>query len=337
MRRYVIGMILGLLATPLTLLGGYQAVVRFWPEHLPAPAITSLEPLDEKLRYLRERYDDGPPDVLTVGSSITWRHLDGDALVAEGGRDLTVLNGGTGLLKTHQTRAMIHFYLDRFPGIGTIATFVGLPDFDDCLRRPAELMDPEDATAYAFDQVDPLPLYLRYFAPVRYVRTGLDLPDRRRPLIGDLWQDEYGSGPMQVPTEMQDGLRYGRIDLDPNCVDQLVTLAEEIRAGGRRFVIVFPPTHPDYWRHYPRGRHRLQTIIATVRERVEPLGVPVIDMHADPAYRAADFWDAFHMQWTAVQRFSARIAPVLAGDGDGTGATAIRAEAPRTEPATTIR
>lgn len=313
MVRYVIGMALGALATPAVLLSLYLGVSRYLPDHLPAPAITSLEPLDEKLRYLRDRFDGETPDVLTVGSSITWRHLDGDTLVRAAGGDLTVLNGGTGLLKTHQTRAMVQFYLDRFPGIVTIATFVGLPDFDDCKRRPASLMDPEDAAAYAFEQAEPLPLYLEYFAPVRYVRTGLNLPERTEPLTGDLWQDEYGSGPMQIPQEMQEGLRYGRIDLDPLCIDQLVALAVDMEAAGKRFVIVFAPTHPDYWKYYPGGLNRLRATIAQVKQRVRPHGAQVVDMHVDPDYLAADFWDAFHMQWAAVRRFTAEIAPALTG------------------------
>lgn len=328
MVRYTVGMLLGIMATPAMLLAVYFGVSRFLPDHLPAPAITILEPLDEKLRYLRERHDGEAPDIIVVGSSITWRQLDGNALEVQSKRGIKILNGGTGLLKTHQTRAMVRFYLDRFPETHTIATFVGLPDFEDCKGLPAEVMDRADAAAYAFEEADPLPLYLRYFAPIRYVRTGLDLPARRQPFIGDLWQDRYGSGPMQIPKEKQQGLRYGRIGTDPSCIDPLIALAEELRGAGRHFVIVFPPTHPDYWRHFPGGRKRLQTVVEAIQTRVRPLGATVVDMHADADYRAEDFWDAFHMQWTAVQRFSARLAPLLTGMEDGDSGMMTRVDRP---------
>ena len=45
---------------------------------LPAPAITRIEYLDEKLRFLRER-PELKPEIVAVGSSIAWRQLDGDA------------------------------------------------------------------------------------------------------------------------------------------------------------------------------------------------------------------------------------------------------------------
>ena len=47
-----------------------------WTDRLPAPPVTKVEFLDEKLRFLRERPDLDPPFVL-VGSSMALRQFDG--------------------------------------------------------------------------------------------------------------------------------------------------------------------------------------------------------------------------------------------------------------------
>src|SRR3546814_18566499 len=75
----------------------YAAFATVWPESLPAPAISRLVQIDEKLRFLRQ-HPGLDPEVLAVGSSITWRQIDGDAFsTSVDGDDGRFLNGGTGM------------------------------------------------------------------------------------------------------------------------------------------------------------------------------------------------------------------------------------------------
>lgn len=127
----------------------------------------------------------------------------------------------------------------------------GPPDFADGTREPAVLLNHQDAAAYAFNDWPAAYFYFRYLSPQRYMRTALTLAARRAPYAGDLFLDDYGSGPIEVPREMQRGLRYGAISPDPVCAKALVKLSHRMTALNVRLVVVFALIHPDYRRRYP--------------------------------------------------------------------------------------
>src|SRR3546814_12579416 len=107
------------------------------------------------------------------------------------------------MLKIHQTRDLLEFYLDHFENVGTVLILTGPPDFADCTRQPAALLDHEDAGAYAFDRWPEAYFYFRSFSPPRSLRTAVRLARRRVPFRGDLFLDHYRSGPhdVQMPTQ----------------------------------------------------------------------------------------------------------------------------------------
>ena len=66
MKRFAIGFAAGAFAVYGGFAAAYAALSTVWPERLPAPAISRLETLDEKLRFIRER-PSLEPRLLAVG------------------------------------------------------------------------------------------------------------------------------------------------------------------------------------------------------------------------------------------------------------------------------
>lgn len=318
MKRFALGIGAGMVAVFGGLATAYGALSTVWPQSLPAPAISRLVPMDEKLRFLRNR-PEFDPRVLAVGSSITWRQLDGapfEHLTDDetGG----FLNGGTGYLKIHQTGDLLDFYLDRYANVGTVLILTGPPDYEDCSNEPARMLDHSDAEAYAFGGWPAAYFYLRYFSPQRYLRSVMTLSGRSAPFTGDLFLDRYGSGPLQVPASMKRGLRYDAIAPDPACVDALAALSHELTERGLRLILVFTPVHPEYRAKYPAVVDWLQETARKVEAATLSDRTRVIRLCADPTYTAEDFFDAFHLQWPAVQRLSAEIATAMKSKDEGT-------------------
>ena len=305
MTPFLRGILSGLTATFAALLVSLGTLAVLWPDRLPAPAISRLVVADEKLRFLRDN-PDIDPEILAVGSSIAWRQLDGDAIERDG---LDFLNGGMVHMKTHHTREVTALYLEWYRNVRKVLVMVSLPDLENCTDA-AELFDAEDATRYAFKGWPAAYFYLRYFDLKRYVRTAVSLPDQRTPYTGEYYLDEYGSGPVQVPHDVERGLRYGEIHPDPACTDALIQLARVATERGTRVAIVFPPVHPDYRRLYPGALGTIAGIADTVRAAV-PEGTRVSVLFDDDSYTSSDFWDAFHLQWSAVKRLSRSIGELL--------------------------
>lgn len=297
MRGYFLGMVLGVLTLPALLVGAQHSVVQFRPMNMPPPAVSQVEALDFKFRHLRDRRE-LDPDVIAVGSSMTWRHFDGENFEAHSG--LSFLNGGTSFLRVHQSRYLADFYTQMYDA-NFFVMLTSLPDFEDCTTIPASLFDRDDVKDYVTGTRPEWFYYLKYLALARYVRTGLELPKRVEPLLGDLWQDEFASGPLQVPDM---GLRYGRQDFDPECLRQLYLMSDDLARAGRRFLVALIPVHPDYMEKYPDTRERLSALHDQIQAALRSNGHSVV-MLADSSYLADDFFDAFHLQWPAVQRLSA--------------------------------
>ncbi len=307
---------IGILAGFGALVGGLTAVgvavAHFAPGNMPAPAISTLVHMDEKLRFIRER-PALDPTILAVGSSVTWRQTAGGAFDAVAGTAGSFLNGGTAFLQIHQTRAMARFYLNHFQNVRTLLVMTSLADFGDCTTQPEYLVAQEDAARYAFDNWPAPYFYFRYVSPQRYVRTAMTLAERRTPLTGDLYLDSYGSGPLQVPDTMKRGLRYDKIARDPACIAALDGLVADTEARGIRLVLVFAPIHPEYRALYRADITWLEGVasrVAAAGKRGEKKAI-VLDMIREPSFAESDFFDAFHLQWNAVKVLSERIAVSL--------------------------
>ena len=325
-RSYYVGLLGGVLIAFAMIVGGLGLLALI--DRLPAPPITKVEFLDEKLRFLRE-HQDLDPTLAVVGSSMALRQFDGRPFASRLGQK-QVLNGASTLIKVHQTRFLTSFYMQHFPKLQTIMLMLGPPDFENCTTTPADLFDLDDASGYAFKQDMAAPLYLRYFAPVLYLRRARNMQERRVPLSGEFWMDEYGSSPLQWTPEMITGLRYGALNFDRSCVDHLQQLLTEIKAKGVRPVVVFSPLHPEYRRQYPEAVQRLKEVGGRVAAELRE-GVDFFDM-SESDFEADDFFDAVHLQWTAVQRFSGRLVDlVLASKAAVSTSPTMRHPAPDTD------
>jgi hypothetical protein len=298
-------------AGALGLVGAYAGTVLVmeagFRQHLPAPSITRIKHLDEKLLYLRER---GPvePALLAVGSSITWRQMDGDAFAEIAGGPDRVFNGATAFLQTHQTRFLTDFYLRRFREVETVLVMVALPDFGNCTTLDSVVMDTADAVGYAFEREDELGFYFKYFTPLSYLKRALSMAEQRRPLTGEVYLDGYGSSPIDLPEGTTPSLRYGELAVDEACIAALSALSAEIDGQGREMVLVFAPVHPDYWTTFPASHAAWRAAAERIRRAVALHGTRVLDLAESPAFKAEDFFDAFHLRRPAVTRFSAMTA-----------------------------
>jgi hypothetical protein len=277
---------------------------------LPAPAITRLESLDEKLRFIRER-PELDPVIVAVGSSVAWRQLDGRPFAERVGAG-RFLNGASAFLKVHQTRFLSNFYLEHFKNLNSVLVMLGPTDFEDCTTVPREVFDLKVAGEYAFERSAAAPLYVQHFAPMVYARRAKGYAKMRVPLTGEMWMDEYGSGPMQWTDEMMRGLRYAELPFDHACVEALRGLISDIRAKNVRAVVVFAPLHPDYRRKFPQVVSRLRGVSAQIAAEA-PRGVRVLDRTKE-SDDASDFFDAIHLQWTAVRTFSDRLVQLVLAD-----------------------
>lgn len=305
MKRFTLGIAAGISAVFVAVLATFGAVGAFWPDRLPPPAISRLAVIDEKLRFLRD-HPDLKPQMLAVGSSITWRQLAGHEFERAGIKPF--LNGGMVLLKTHHTRAMAEFFLDQYGSVGELLTLVSLPDFENCTGAPL-MFGTGDAARYAFRGWPSAYFYLRYFDPYRYLRTARTLPEKRVPLSGEFYVDTYGSGPIQIAAGR--GLRYAAIAPDPACTTALIELARGAAARDVAVTIVFPPVHPEYRRLYPDSIAALAEVVEAVRSAAAGDGATVVSMFADPRFTGDDFFDAFHLQWAAVDDLSRSIADAV--------------------------
>jgi hypothetical protein len=304
-RNYFVGVIGGCVLTLAALAAGFGLLA--WTGRLAAPPISKIEHLDEKLRFLRN-HPEIDPSLVVVGSSMAWRQFDGAPFAARLGPG-HVLNGATAFLKVHQTRFLTKFYMDHFPRLKTVLLMIGPPDFQNCSTIPAELFDPVDASGYVFEQDSPASFYMRYFSALHYLRRARNYQERETPLIGDLFMDGYGSGPLQRPPEMMKGLRYGRLHFDGACIDNLLAMLPEIAARGIQPILVFSPVNPEFRQRYPDTMRQLRSVIARVRKETDPK-VEILDT-SEGEFRAMDFFDAVHLQWPAVQLYSTQLAKLV--------------------------
>jgi hypothetical protein len=305
MRRYWIGNATGIVALALVLTGAIQFLS--YVGRMPAPAITSVQHLDEKLRYLRN-HPNLNPELVTVGSSIAWRQFDGEPFAERLGEG-RVLNGASAFLQVHQTRFLANYYADHFSHLRTLMFMFGPTDFKDCSRIRPELFDRGDASGYAFDGRPDVLYYLEYFAPLTYLRRIKAFEKMQVPLTGELWMDKYGSGPMQWTEGMKKGLRYSAIKLDKGCVQALHELISDVRKRGIRPVVVFPPLHPEYRRLFPQTIRDLKDVANDLRASTDG-HVQIIDV-IEEQFGPDDFFDAVHLQWPAVQRLSAELSDAV--------------------------
>ncbi|MGP3696904.1 hypothetical protein [Rhodobacter sp. NSM] len=303
MRGYILSVIGGMVLMAGSIAAMFTAASTLWPDQMPPPSISGSVATDEKLKYLRERGPE-PVDILAIGSSITWKHLDGAPFDRPAGR---FVNGGTAYLQVNEIRTFTGFYLDLYPEISQVVMLSALPDYGTC-TGDGEIMDLDNAAAYVRGRVPEAWFYMRYFAPLRYALQARRRADRLKPYDAfGYWLDRHGTTPSMLPTEVGYDLRYDAIALDPACLEALEGLKQDLAARGVEFTMVMTPVAPRYSDLHPATTLATRRIEAFARSR----GIRVLDYFGDPSYQDVDFWDAFHMQWPAARRLSREVADTL--------------------------
>ncbi|MGP3722278.1 hypothetical protein SAMN05421763_11024 [[Luteovulum] sphaeroides subsp. megalophilum] len=303
MRSYILSAAAGMVLMAGALAAAFTAAAAIWPDRMPPPAISGSIATDEKLKYLRDRGRE-PVDVLAIGSSITWKHLDGAPF---DGRVGNFVNGGTAYLQVHEIRTFTRFYLDLYPRISQVVMLSALPDYGTCAGE-GRIMDLEDAASYVRGRMPEAWFYMRYFAPLRYVLQARRRSERLKPYDAfGYWLDRHGTTPSMLPTEVGYDLRYDEIALDPACLEALDGLNRDLTARGVTFTLVMTPVAPRYSDLHPATTRATERIESFARSR----GIRLIDFFGDPSFEDADFWDAFHMQWPAARRLSREVADTL--------------------------
>ncbi|KKN97581.1 hypothetical protein LCGC14_0157000 [marine sediment metagenome] len=279
-------------------------------DNLPPPAFSNSLCVDEKLSFMRDNpYED--PNLLVVGSSVAWRHVDGATLASHfpGTRPL---NGAFCGLQANQTLYVADWLLEREPTIKEVVMIIDPIDFASCSKVPEAVFDRNDADDYVYEDAPAFPYYMRYFAPVSLMRNALTVQDQRtnETEMNSLVFTKYGDGPFL--TDQSRGLFYGEPDpLDPTCFEALNSLASQLKEGGRKFMVISTPLHPDWKAQMDPDGSFLANFNHEIVSSLESTGAHYWD--ADTEWKPGEeaFVDAIHMRWPAAQRFSQAVSREL--------------------------
>ena len=314
--RYPAAMLAGVAAALLTFTGLLAVLGR--TGHLPPPALSNSFCVDEKLAFLRG-YDGPPPDLLVVGSSVAWRHIDSAAIVARapGARPL---NGGFCGFSMDQTEFAASWLLRRYPDVKEVALVLAPQDFENCATTAKRPFDPDDADSLIGEHGFSPRFYLRYFDPFSLVRNALVVARRRAgtDLRDPLVFDGYGDAPLD--NDRTSDLGYSAVEhLDPACFAALRRMAEDLAGDGRRLVVATTPINPDWRQRFDPDDALMDRLEAGLREAVAGTDSTVWPGHRLAAPDRTAFTDAIHIRWSAAKEFSRKLVGAT-GLGDRTAA-----------------
>lgn len=280
-------------------------------DNLPPPAFSNSLCVDEKLSFLR----DNPvrdPNLLVIGSSVAWRHVDGEVLVeqAPGSRPF---NGAFCGLHANQAVYVANWLLDRHPGIRQVVMIVDPLDFAGCWKVPDAVFDRNDVDSYVNGQVSPWNYYLRYFSPRSLLHNARTIKAQRANLIewDPLVFNRYGDGPLEPRGDR--GLFYGRPDpLDSGCFTALAALAGRLEQEKRQLMVVSTPLHPQWKEEFDHDGSFLDYFDNRLSAALADSDTARY-WNADREWVAppSAFVDAIHLRWSAVRDFSSALARQL--------------------------
>ncbi|MBL6080768.1 hypothetical protein JMJ56_22385 [Belnapia sp. T18] len=272
--------------------------------NLPPPALTNSLCIDEKFAFMRQERPEAP-NMLVVGSSVAWRHFDGDTMT-HASPEAVPFNGGMCGRSINQTGYAAEWLLGHFGTVRDVLLIASPQDFNSCPASSTAFFDRGDVDDYVFGQANPWLLYTRYFSLVSLVRNALSIADKRSGAdrVDPLVFDKYGSGPLGG-----DGVRgtllYGKVaEADPACLEALSRLATKLRQEGRRFMVVSTPLHPEWRRLHDANGEYMGRLNAAIGTALAESGAEYWDSNSSPSLAASDFFDAIHLRWTAVPEFT---------------------------------
>lgn len=278
--------------------------------NLPPPAFSNNLCVDEKLNFLRNN-PIRSPNLLIIGSSVAWRHVDGNVL-AKAIPQTRPMNGAFCGLFANQSTYVGHWLLDREPGIRSVVMIADPQDFAGCWKVPTAVFNRDHVDPYVYEGASHWGYYMRYFAPQSLARNALNVKAQRAGQIewDPLVFNRFGDGPLDTRNTRR--LMYGRPDaLDDNCFDALHEMSARLQQEGRRLMVVSTPLHPQWKEQYdPNG-----TFLADFDKRIAgalgATGGTYWNADKDWSTPVTSFVDAVHLRWSAAQAFTEALAKQL--------------------------
>lgn len=277
-------------------------------DNLPPPSFANSICVDEKLAFHREN-PDSRPNLLVIGSSVAWRHFDGDVVAQETPAAIP-LNGGFCGLTANQSAYAANWLLQHYSGVREVLLIASPEDFKACTKFRTEVFDARDADAYVFGKASPWPYYMKYFSPGSLLRNAMTVAKQRsgENAVDPLVFDRYGSGPVRM-TGDRDTLLYGAVErLDQTCFEALGQMAAKMKQEGRRLMVASTPMHPEWRALYDADGAVLRQFSTRIRQAIEPFGGEYWDAASAGLIGEEGFYDGIHLRWSAVAPFSAALA-----------------------------
>lgn len=299
MRRYVAALAVGhvLAVAVILLVLSYLSL----SGSLPAPLIANSQCIDEKLRAMRLN-PPRAPNLLVVGSSVAWRHFNGE----EAQRlhpQLRPYNAGFCHANIRQTEASALWLVDRFPTVRSVLLLASPKDFEGCESEPAAQFDFTDADRYVFEGAAPPLYYLRYFDPAAFLRNASTIAVARRDpaVAAPMVINSTGDGPSRLTWR---GLHYAGIAPEQSCFQALRSLARELGLRGVRLHVTVTPMHPE-WKATYGGKAYPAALERGIEQALEGANAEYHPQPMEP--KQANFYDAMHLNWDATPAYTAEL------------------------------
>lgn len=287
--------------------------------NLPPPAFSNNLCVDEKLSFLRDNPIQSP-NLLIIGSSVAWRHVDGDALIGTL-PELRPMNGAFCGLFANQATYVGHWLLDREPSIRSVVMIADPQDFAGCWRVPTAVFNREHVDPYVYDGASRWNYYMRYFAPKSLARNALTVKAQRAGQIewDPLVFNRFGDGPLVTGNTRN--LLYGRPDaLDRSCFHALREIGMRLQREGRNLMVVSTPLHPQWKEKYDPDGTFLANFDKLIADTLHSTGGTYWNADKDWSTPVTSFVDAVHLRWSAAQEFSVALAEQMRNAATGPAA-----------------
>lgn len=309
MRSYVVAIVVGV-AGMLAVFGAALMVLSA-RDSLPAPQFANSQCVDEKLRAMRLQPPDRP-ELLVVGSSVAWRHFNGDAARALGA-GVRTYNAGFCKANVRQTQRATEWLVERLPTVARVVFIASPMDFEGCAAGPQVQFDIADVDDYVFGHGFAGQYYLRYFDPAALARNAATIRHARADpnTFDSVVVSPLGDGPIAPPWR---GLHYGPTAPETACFAALRDFAGAMSRRGVRLDITITPMHPDWKVRYGGDGYpgALEQRIAAALRGTDAR------YHAQPLQPdTGNFYDAMHLRWSATGAYTRALLQEIGYPADG--------------------
>lgn len=274
----------------------------------PPPQLSNNLCLDQKLDWLRA-HPQGSPTMLAVGSSVTWRNFDAEAVREVSKGQAVPLNAAFCGLRMNQIAFSAEYFLARSPDVRDVLMIIAPIDLAECSTHATDVFTPADVDGYVYHHRWRYQYYLRYFDPFILAKNVWITYDQRHgalPLDVAVF-DRYGGGPLDT-TMSRETLVYDELpDVDPACLSALHEFAARLTGTRRRLVVVMEPMSPDWIRQYDPKGAGLRRLADEVRGALTGSSATLWVPGTDLPLGSDAFIDAIHLRWSAARVFSRAI------------------------------